>query len=412
MSERTGTAGRAGDTPADATTGAAEVTADMTTTGQHLRIETVEVPVDLDAPEAWAVHGSVLVSEAIDAQVYGHTDLSLDAGTVVNTVASGDYRRTVRRVAVADGAPAGSPARPEDVVGRSMVSLPLEGNTHMALVHVAVHPEHRRRGVGTALWEDALALARDAGRRVVQGDSSFAPEPPPGPDAIEAPTGSGRVPREAAATRFVLGRGFTLEQVQRHSMLELPVPADRLDPLRAAATERAADYRVHVWTDVVPEEWLDQLAVLETRMSTDAPNAGLEIEEDPWDAQRVRTTVQDIHDRGQGFVIAAAEHVPTGTLAGFSMVSYPHDKPEVVYQEDTLVLREHRGKSLGMLVKVAVLDELARARPTSRRVHTWNAQENDHMLAINVALGFAPTSVDAEWQLRLDEPGGAAPAAG
>ncbi|MDF9876540.1 hypothetical protein [Cellulosimicrobium cellulans] len=55
-----------------------------------------------------------------------------------------------------------------------------------------------------------------------------------------------------------------------------------------------------------------------------------------------------------------------------------------------------------MLVKVAVLDELARARPSSRRVHTWNAQENAHMLAINDALGFAPASVDAEWQLVLD----------
>ncbi|OLT53144.1 hypothetical protein BJF88_13055 [Cellulosimicrobium sp. CUA-896] len=369
-----------------------------------MRIETVEVPASPDDPGAWAVHGTVLVSEAVDEQVYGHTDLSLDAGTVVNSVASGGYRRTVRRVAVADGAAPGSPARPEDVVGRSMVSMPLEGGTHVALVHVAVRPEHRRRGVGTALWEDALAITRDAGRHVVQGDSSFAPEPPPGPGALEAPTGSGRVPRDAAATRFVLRRGFTLEQVQRHSVLDLPVPAARLDPLRAAATERGADYRVHVWTDDVPERWLDQVAVLETRMSTDAPNAGLEVEEDPWDAQRVRTTVQDVHDRGQGFVIAAAEHVPTGTLAGFSMVTYPLDKPAVVYQEDTLVLREHRGRSLGMLVKVAVLDELARSRPTARRVHTWNAQENDHMLAINVALGFAPTSVDAEWQLRLGEP--------
>ncbi|MFC8922456.1 GNAT family N-acetyltransferase [Cellulosimicrobium sp. NPDC057127] len=396
MSERVSTTTRGGQ----ATTGLGE----PTTAPGPLRIETVVVPADLDAPEAWAVHGTVLVSEAVDTQVYGHTDLSLDAGTVVGTVASGDYRRTVRRVAVADGAAPGSPARPEDVVGRSMVSLPLEGSTHVALVHVAVHPEHRRCGVGTALWDDALALARDAGRSVVQGDSSFAPEPSPGPDALEAPTGSGRVPRDAAATRFVLGRGFTLEQVQRHSTLGLPVPAERLDPLRAAATERAADYRVHVWTDDVPEEWLDQLAVLETRMSTDAPSAGLEIEEDPWDAQRVRTTLQDVHDRGQGFVVAAAEHVPTGSLAGFSMVSLPHDKPEVVYQEDTLVLREHRGRSLGMLVKVAVVDELARSRPAARRVHTWNAQENAHMLAINVALGFAPASVDAEWQLRLDPP--------
>ncbi|WP_454042681.1 GNAT family N-acetyltransferase [Cellulosimicrobium sp. Marseille-Q8652] len=380
-----------------------------------------QVPASPDGPDAWAVHGTVLVSEAIDRHVYGHTDLALDAGTVVNSVASGDYRRTVRRVAVLDGVegvegvegdrhdsddtlPDGRRApRPEDVVGRSMIAMPLRGSTRTALVYVGVHPDHRGRGVGTALWEDALAIARAAGRRVIMADSTSAPEPAPGPDAIEAPTGSGRIPRHDPSTTFVLDRGFVLEQVQRHSVLELPVPAERLDPLRADARRRADGYRVHVWTDDVPDAWLDQLAVLETRMSTDAPSAGLEIEEDPWDAQRVRTAYQDFHDRGQGYVVAAAEHVATGTLAGFSMVAYPRDKPEVVFQEDTLVLREHRGHALGMLVKVAVLDELARSRPAARRVHTWNAQENDHMLAINVALGFAPTSVDAEWQLRLDD---------
>ena len=369
--------------------------------GTTVRIESV--PASLDSPDAWAVHGSVLVSEAIDRDVYGHTDLALDAGTIVAGVAAGDYRRTVRRVAVVDGGGSGDDGapRPEDVVGRSMIALPLQGNTHAAIVHVGVHPDHRGRGVGSALWEDALAIAREAGRRVVMADSTFAPEPAPGPDAIEAPTGSGRIPRHDAATTFVLGRGFSLEQVMRHSTLELPVPPERLDALRDDARRRADGYRVHVWTDEVPDAWIDQFAVLETRMSTDAPSAGLEIEEDPWDAQRVRTASKEFHDRGQGYVIAAAEHVATGTLSGFSMVAYPHDKPEVVFQEDTLVLREHRGHGLGLLVKVAVLDELARSRPSSRRVHTWNAQENEHMLAINVALGFAPASVDAEWQLRL-----------
>ena len=42
-------------------------------------------------------------------------------------------------------------------------------------------------------------------------------------------------------------------------------------------------------------------------------------------------------------------------------------------------------------------------------MHTWNAQENAHMLAINVALGFAPASVDAEWQLVLDAAPAGAP---
>jgi hypothetical protein len=33
-----------------------------------------------------------------------------------------------------------------------------------------------------------------------------------------------------------------------------------------------------------------------------------------------------------------------------------------------------------------------------RRVLTYNAAENDHMLSINIALGFKPAGYDGEWQ--------------
>ena len=54
-----------------------------------------------------------------------------------------------------------------------------------------------------------------------------------------------------------------------------------------------------------------------------------------------------------------------------------------------------------MLVKAGLLLRLAEARPEARRVHTWNAEENAFMLAINVALGFRPAGVSGEWQKRL-----------
>jgi hypothetical protein len=96
--------------------------------------------------------------------------------------------------------------------------------------------------------------------------------------------------------------------------------------------------------------------------------------------------------------VCAVEHLPTGVLAGFTVVTLPQNRRAVVFQEDTLVLREHRGHRLGMLAKATMLTELARTRPAAERVHTWNAQENDAMLAINVALGFRPAGIDAEWQ--------------
>jgi len=41
------------------------------------------------------------------------------------------------------------------------------------------------------------------------------------------------------------------------------------------------------------------------------------------------------------------------------------------------------------------LGELA---PERTDVYTWNADENEHMLAINVALGFEVRGLSAEWQ--------------
>lgn len=379
------------------------------TTDRPVRVVRVPVPAGeapLESPEAWAVHGTVLLDRVVDVEIYGHDDLSLDAATVLATmVREQDYERVTRYVAVADEAPEASGAAatppPEAVVGRAIVRLPMKDNTHLGTAHLRVHPQWRGQGVGSALWEACLAEIRDAGRTVIIGDSDSGVEPPAGPDALEPPTGSGRFPRHDPGSVFALHRGFALEQVYRHSELELPVPPERLDALRSAARERATGYRVHVWRDEVPDEWLGDLAVLETRMSTDAPNGDLVIEEDRWDAARVREAHGALRERGRRFVLAAAEHVATGTLAGFSMVSFAQDRPAVVDQEDTLVLREHRGHRLGMLVKVAVLDDLANVNPQAARVHTWNAEENDHMLAINVDLGFRPASVGAEWQLRL-----------
>jgi hypothetical protein len=53
-----------------------------------------------------------------------------------------------------------------------------------------------------------------------------------------------------------------------------------------------------------------------------------------------------------------------------------------------------------MLVKVCNLRRLQKDHPGVERVVTFNAAENDHMLAINVALGFRPAGYDGEWQRR------------
>jgi GNAT superfamily N-acetyltransferase len=99
---------------------------------------------------------------------------------------------------------------------------------------------------------------------------------------------------------------------------------------------------------------------------------------------------------------AAIEHVPTGRLAGYTELSVPPELARAVSQEDTIVLREHRGHRLGMLLKVANLVFLSHTYPGHPSVTTFNAEENLHMLSVNEAVGFVPVAYEGGWKKVLD----------
>lgn len=371
-------------------------------------VRVAPVPASIDDPEAALLIGAVRVASAIDLATWGNDDLSYHPVEILIHHQHQEYDERTLLVALRDDAAAddADDAHADDeadVVGHASLTLPRVGNPHLAELIVGVHPDGQGAGVGSALLAEVERRASAAGRTVLLASSEHAGEPPANhPDALTPPTGSGRLLRTDRSVRFALRNGYALEQAERHSVLELPV-----DPLLltrehdAAATRAGADYRVHTWMDRTPDEWLEQVARLHTRMSTDVPTAGLDLGEEPWDGARVRTEETKVAQSHRGVITVVVEHVPTGTLAGYTELEYSHDHPEVVYQQDTLVLREHRGRRLGILIKVEALRRLRVERPSARRIHTWNAEENSYMLAINVALGFRPVGVSAMWQKRL-----------
>ena len=365
--------------------------------GDALRIVAAPAPSSLADGQAWAVHGVAGLERAIQEARWGHHDLAYSA--LESLVEAGDsvYTRRIQLVAVAAD-------RAREVLGAAILRLPQRGNSHLVEVDVLVRPDREGRGVDDALLRAALDQAREHSRRVVILSSEHTGEPAADdPDALLAPTGSGRVSRTDPGAALALRSGFSLEQADRYSVLPLPVGAARLAELRGSAAAVAGpDYRTITWRHRCPDEWVTELARLETRMSTDAPSAGLELRPDPWDVPRLRAAEASIARSGRGRLTTAVEHVPTRTLAGFTMLEYPLENPDAVFQEDTLVVREHRGRRLGMLVKSVDLEHLARARPQARRLQTWNAEENSFMLAINVTLGFRPVGVYGMWQRHLD----------
>lgn len=272
------------------------------------------------------------------------------------------------------------------LLGVAVVELSLLDNLDTAAVEVLVRPRDRRRGVGRALSAHAEERVRRLGRRRILAEVA---EP--------LTHGAG-----AAGPSFAAAMGFqrALDEIRR--VLDLSGVDDaRLDALEKEAREHAGGYEVLSWVDVAPEEVVDDLALLMGRMSTDAPMGDVVWEPEAWDAARLREQEASNRRTGRRQLVAAARHVASGRLAAFTVIAVSRYRAEPGYQWDTLVAPDHRGHRLGTLVKVENLRALRRESPGTLTLHTWNAESNTHMVAVNEAMGFRPVERLAEWQREL-----------
>jgi GNAT superfamily N-acetyltransferase len=285
-------------------------------------------------------------------------------------LAPGTSRDGTHRAAVLDG----------EVVGALRIILPLKDNLRMAVVDLAVRPELRRQGLGTALHDEAVRLAAAQGRSELIVEVDEPDDAPPG-------------------RAFALRNGWTCDLLETRRDLLLPPDEARLAAVEADARERSAGYELVVYRDRTPATLVDDRALLERRLTTDAPHGDLPVEEEHWDAERVREYEQMHLDRGRTVLSAGA--LKDGRMVAFSDLQVPLSAPEHAHQGGTLVLREHRGHRLGALVKAAVLREVLRELPEVRRITTTNKEDNAPMVAVNEALGFLPAGRLSCWSLRL-----------
>ena len=110
-------------------------------------------------------------------------------------------------------------------------------------------------------------------------------------------------------------------------------------------------------------------------------------EPDVWDAERVRAYDESMARRHQTTYRVLARHAPTGEWAGMSLLCLDEFSPAVAFQEDTSVVRAHRGRRLGLFMKCDMLRWLGAERPEVSATDTWNATDNHHMIAVNERLG-------------------------
>ncbi len=355
------------------------------TTIDGVTIDELTIPESLDSVDGRAFVEMVELRNAVQHEILGDEDL---APTPRELLPFWRDRFAPKRLFLArlDGR----------IVARGVYEWQPEDDAPAAFLEVQVASDARRKGIGTAMLRLLEGLAADDGLGILQTWSSHrAPETT---NLLVPPTGFGAIDRNSPAVHFALAHGYALEQVDRMSRIDLPVDPAFLADKRGEAESHSAGYEVAKWVGRCPDTWLTDMARLHQRMSTDAPSAAIEFAEEQWDETRVRN-LDDMNEAGGRVnLTSAALHIASNRLVGYSDIALPEQEGRPATQEDTLVLKEHRGHRLGMLLKVANLEQLMRVSPSTPRITTFNAEENRPMLSVNEAVGFVPTGYEAAWK--------------
>ncbi|NGN84238.1 GNAT family N-acetyltransferase [Arthrobacter silviterrae] len=347
-----------------------------------VQIEQLRVPETLDGDGAADFLRAVDVSRQVRLNTWGNDDLAY-TGAEMLALCHDPYEWYVMLVARLGG----------EIVGRAGVAMPLDDDTELAHVTLDVLPSAQGHGIGRKLLEAAETFVQGENRHivVVETNHSAADAAAGGEDAVPAANGAGSLPLSSREARFAFSAGYQLEQVEQFSSCALP-----LNPVRAqelsdgAKAAQAGKYDVHGWTDHCPDRWAADVVRLERGQDPEGGNT--------WDVARLRESEELSLQTGRHTLVSAAECVATGSLVGFTSISVLGYREDVVFQDDTVLAEEHRGQELGLRIKVANMERLAREFPQSRTVYTWNAADNAYMLAVNAKLGFAAAGITGQWQ--------------
>ncbi|MDJ0355895.1 GNAT family N-acetyltransferase [Paenarthrobacter sp. PH39-S1] len=363
-----------------------------------IQIEQLRPPDSLEGPEAQDLLASVAVSRQVRIHTWGNDDLAYTADEMLQTF-SDPYEWYVVLLARVDGV----------IVGRAGIALPLTDNTDLAHVTLDVLPSAQNNGVGRELLAAAEQFVRGENRRKVMVETNH-PASTLGQrddESLTAADGLGYLPLSSREVIFARSAGYDLQQVGQFSACHVP-----LDPAVAARLKaglsglQGGDYALHQWVDQCPDRWAECIVALEAAMAADAAADGDDAAhdgdgQDLWTVDRLRETEALAQARGRHTLVTAVEELAIGKLVGFTSISVLGHRDDVVFQDDTIVLPEHRGKNLGMLIKVGNLELLAERFPLARSVYTWNVVERDYMIEVNRKLGFAPAGVTGQWKKPL-----------
>jgi GNAT superfamily N-acetyltransferase len=266
-----------------------------------------------------------------------------------------------------------------DLVGHASLDVPHWDNPQLAYVFCSVRPEARGRGAGALLLGAQLELARDLGRSSLLTFATL----------------------DSHAASFLADHDFTVGQHTAQRRLHpRRLDYDRLARLAADAESRSADYELVPLDGPTPADLLPVVTTLFEAIN-DAPDDAVAREPDKFPVERIRRYDLAMRERRQHVYRLLARHRHTGEWTGHTILCVDRNRPGYAVQEDTSVVRAHRGHSLGMRLKAAMLLWMREEHPELTMIDTWNATSNMHMIAVNEALGSEVSQLGVAMQRTL-----------
>lgn len=281
---------------------------------------------DADVERAHAVRNAVFRREPMELDYYRAR---------LETPSRRDF------VAEVDGAIVG--------VAHSMPNI-WEATSGYAWSNLAVLPDYRRRGIGTALLR---AISSHAERLGSSGLGIVAAED------------------EADALRFLEKRGFELVGRMQHVTLDLADAPDTQQTVPGVEIRPAAE---------VADEELYRVAV-EAEADVPAPSGSGSIDVPTFEEWQRRSGASPLPGRAHSFV-AIAE----GEVVGYALMS--GGSAGVGFHEMTAVRPAWRGRGIARALKQAQIASAKRAG--LERLAAVNSEHNPAMRRVNERLGYRP----------------------
>jgi GNAT superfamily N-acetyltransferase len=272
------------------------------------------------------------------------------------------------------------------MVGAAFVILPQLANLEKAFVEVAVEPELRRRGIGSALVDYLAAWSRRAGRTVMLSQASYAF------DRRD----------DHPYLLFAEKNGFKLALTQVRRDLQLPVADEQIQAWINEVSPHHDGYSFATYEGMLPDHLLESFLYASNQIAVDAPQG-----DESWEPEGVTPAAfkiryeNDLKAGRKVYITVAVDDAADDVVAFSTFAVVPNEEP-FAYQWGTLVRAEHRGHRLGLAVKARSLANLQRLHPDRTVVTTCNAEVNAQMVGINERMGFKPVEILGEFQRLLD----------